>query len=72
MKSSMIICPMCGHTFDPMQHSGCANCVLQRNCTLVCCPNCGFETVNPAESRLASFAEHIFGMLKKPVKTKET
>lgn len=48
-----ITCPMCGHTFDPDLHATCAACPLKKGCQLVCCPACGFETVNPQHSVLA-------------------
>jgi Fe2+ transport system protein FeoA len=49
-----ITCAMCGHTFDSAQHRGCAACPLQPGCQLACCPNCGYEAVDPSQSVLAS------------------
>ncbi len=53
---SLVTCPMCGYRYDPKEHTGCASCPLNRGCQLVCCPNCGFETVDPERSVLARFA----------------
>ena len=46
-------CSMCGHHFDPAEHSACQSCPLQTGCTLVCCPKCGYETVDVNQSMLA-------------------
>lgn len=39
--------------FDPVEHARCQSCPLHPGCQLVCCPNCGFETVNVEKSSLA-------------------
>jgi hypothetical protein len=53
---------MCGHVFEPAEHTVCAGCPLEKGCQLVCCPACGFETVDPQQSVLArlvmNFLEH--------------
>ena len=49
-------CPLCGHAFDPAANAGCATCPLSAGCRIVCCPNCGHSTVDPASSRLARWA----------------
>ena len=49
-----ITCPMCGHEFEPYAGGVCAQCPLNKKCTvLACCPYCGYEVVNPRGSRLA-------------------
>ncbi|MBI2437240.1 MAG: hypothetical protein HYV36_00290 [Lentisphaerae bacterium] len=41
-------CALCGQVFDQAARAGaCANCSMLKNCGLLRCPNCGFET--PAE-----------------------
>ena len=60
-----IICAMCGHTFDPAQHRGCAACPLQSGCQLACCPNCGFEAVDPSQSVLARAFAKFLGKLSR-------
>jgi hypothetical protein len=60
MKNNEIVCTMCGTTFDPANHASCQSCPLNKNCTLVCCPVCGFETVDPSQSRLARLASLLF------------
>jgi hypothetical protein len=51
---------MCGHTFDPVGHAACQACPIKKGCSLVCCPACGFETVDPAQSKLVQFATALF------------
>ncbi len=44
-------CPFCGFEFDTAAGTGyCGSCPLAKNCRLVRCPNCAYET--PAEPRL--------------------
>jgi hypothetical protein len=62
MSSTPIVCAMCGYTFDPEAHASCQACPLSKGCTLVCCPNCGFETVNPEQSKLARIASLLFSL----------
>jgi rubredoxin len=48
-----ITCSMCGHTFNPQGHTTCSACPVKKGCQLVCCPACGFETIDPQQSTLA-------------------
>ncbi len=56
----LVDCPMCGFRFDPGDHAGCQACPLNRDCTLVCCPQCGHSNVDPSRSRLASWFAGVF------------
>lgn len=55
----LIVCSMCGHRFDESQHEACQKCPLQKECSLVCCPNCGYEMVNVHRSKLARWAARL-------------
>jgi Fe2+ transport system protein FeoA/rubredoxin len=38
-------CSLCGYEFSDTEGQGsCANCPMHKGCSLVRCPNCGFET----------------------------
>jgi hypothetical protein len=50
MKTGMLTCALCGHVYDPLGHSGCPACPLQNACSSVCCPQCGYQTVNEDKS----------------------
>ena len=52
-QENWITCSMCGQAFDPAGHAACQSCPIQRGCQVVCCPNCGFETVDVNRSLLA-------------------
>jgi hypothetical protein len=52
MNTKLLTCTMCGETFDPATHTACQSCPLQKGCSLVCCPRCGFEMVDVSQSRL--------------------
>jgi Fe2+ transport system protein FeoA len=60
MTSHWITCPMCGQVFDAAAHVACQSCPLNKGCQLVCCPSCGYETVDPSQSRLVRWAGRAF------------
>lgn len=41
----MTTCPLCGKTYDEKNTgSACKGCPMAKGCTLIRCPNCGYET----------------------------
>lgn len=64
MNDGIIICPMCGHRFNAKGNSACQACPLNSGCQMVCCPVCGYQTINPEGSALARMASQLF-VLKK-------
>ena len=66
MSERIIVCPMCGHRFDSSAHQACKTCPLNRDCQLVCCPVCGYETVDPEKSGLARLASRLFASKYRP------
>jgi DNA-directed RNA polymerase subunit RPC12/RpoP len=58
---SALTCPMCGFRFVPgaENNPACPSCPLNRNCTLTCCPNCGFEVVDPNRSQWVGWVEKL-------------
>jgi hypothetical protein len=56
MSTNWMTCPMCGCLFDPDEHVACQSCPLHKNCHLVCCPNCGYNSIDPGRSSLAQAA----------------
>jgi Fe2+ transport system protein FeoA len=55
-----IQCSMCGHQFNPDQHLACQACPMQSGCSLVCCPACGYQTVNPDRSKFVRLVNFFF------------
>ncbi len=47
------LCPVCNYSFQPENTELCPACPLNRGCTGVCCPNCGYTSVDIQRSRLA-------------------
>jgi predicted amidophosphoribosyltransferase len=57
--SAAILCPMCGSAYDPDNQAVCQGCPLQRSCSLVRCPQCGFETPDLRHSTAVSLAQRL-------------
>jgi Fe2+ transport system protein FeoA len=57
--TTFMSCPLCGHTFNPAEEPGCATCPLHSGCSLVCCPACGYKTVDAHQSWLARMASSL-------------
>jgi len=59
MSLQDIECIMCGYQYDPDQHLACQSCPLHSDCNLVCCPACGYQTVNHRRSFLVRLASYL-------------
>jgi hypothetical protein len=59
MSASPFICPLCGHRFDPKAITACNSCPLHKNCNMVCCPACGYTTVDTNRSALARWVSPL-------------
>lgn len=53
-------CPLCGHHYSVSAKSHCAACPLNGGCTMLCCPNCGYQQPDPHKSRLGRWANGWF------------
>lgn len=60
MRAHFVSCPMCGHRFDASNHPSCSSCPLNKGCNMVCCPNCGYNSIDPRQSKLARLAAGLF------------
>jgi hypothetical protein len=57
-------CPVCGD--ELREHvSGCSTCPMNSGCEMVCCENCGYETVAP-RSKVIDFVRGLFQRKVKP------
>jgi ferrous iron transport protein A len=43
-------CPLCGFRFDRSDERCHVNCPLAANCSIICCPQCGYQTVDESRS----------------------
>jgi hypothetical protein len=59
MMQKTITCPLCGHSYSPSEQAACAACPLHSGCSLVCCPACGYKTVDTQQSWLARMASSL-------------
>jgi Fe2+ transport system protein FeoA len=57
LKEQTLDCPMCGYAYSPAAHASCEGCPVQKGCSMVCCPACGYQTINPASSSVYRLAE---------------
>jgi Fe2+ transport system protein FeoA len=52
-------CQLCGFEFDERQLTCHASCAFNKYCTIICCPNCGHQTVDESKSVLAQAFRRI-------------
>ncbi len=53
-------CAICGTRFDPEAEVACGSCPMSGACTLACCPECGYTTVDINSSRSAGLLARLF------------
>ena len=53
-------CRLCGHRFDPQALACHSSCPLGSRCSLICCPNCGYQVVDESRSLLARAVRRIW------------
>jgi len=56
----LLTCSLCGHRFAAAGHAACKSCPLQMGCEVVCCPACGYQTVDPRKSLFGRLAQTLF------------
>ena len=61
-------CSMCGYDFDPSELTCHGSCPLGAGCMVICCPRCGYSTVDTERSTLT---RRLLGMFdrKSPAAT---
>lgn len=61
-------CELCAYEFVPDEscHTGCP---MSSGCTLICCPNCGYQAVDQERSILARTIERLFPGRREPRRT---
>ncbi|MBN1412887.1 MAG: hypothetical protein JW969_18750 [Spirochaetales bacterium] len=56
-----IACPLCGFRYEK-DSARCAGCPMGQSCTVICCPHCGYKTVD--ESWAESFIDKLRRFIK--------
>jgi len=59
-------CPLCGNSFEEFSYA-CKGCPVNKDCKLICCPNCGYKF--PNESKIVNFINNIFKKERKNATT---
>lgn len=59
-------CGLCGHRFDPGELACHAECPLGPHCTLICCPNCGYQVVDTARTVLGRLLARLLRARPEP------
>lgn len=53
-------CPLCSFEFLPVGDACHAGCPLAGHCHMICCPNCGYQMLDTAQSRLAGWLRKLW------------
>lgn len=54
-----MICPLCGFEYDETALDCHAACPMAQGCAIVCCPNCGYQSVDESKSALAKLLRRL-------------
>ena len=54
-----MICPVCGFEYDETALDCHAACPMAQGCAIVCCPNCGYQSVDESKSALAKLLRRL-------------
>ena len=57
-------CQLCGFEFSAEARRCHTSCLLGAPCTLVCCPNCGYQMIDESRSRAAGLLQRAWAALK--------
>jgi Fe2+ transport system protein FeoA len=55
-----IHCPLCSFEFLPVGDACHTGCPLSGHCHMICCPNCGYQMVDAAQSKLARWLRKLW------------
>lgn len=56
----MLHCQLCGYEFEPDTLTCHTGCPMGRHCNLVCCPHCGYHSIDESRSRAASWLRRLW------------
>lgn len=55
-----MICQLCSYEFDETQVSACSSCAINKHCAIICCPQCGYQSVDESKSQLTQSLRRLF------------
>jgi Fe2+ transport system protein FeoA len=59
-------CRLCGHRFDAAALACHTSCPLGSRCSLICCPNCGYQVVDESRSVVARILRRVLRPREEP------
>ena len=59
----MTTCPLCGYTFDKTAMMCHTACPLSRQCTIICCPNCGYQVPDEDRAQVVGALRRVWAAL---------
>lgn len=62
-------CALCGYQFDTAALACYGKCPLAAGCNVVCCPNCGYQTVDESRSGTVNLLLKLKASLSKRQET---
>ncbi len=60
-------CQLCSYEFDETAMSCHASCSLNEHCGVICCPNCGHQTVDESRSKVAQILRRALRRAPQPL-----
>lgn len=54
-------CTMCGYEFETTDLECHTGCPLAAACSVICCPRCGYSTVDPSRSGVSNWFQRLLG-----------
>jgi hypothetical protein len=64
-------CALCGHEFTPDEARCSPACPLAGGCPVVCCPRCGYQTLDESRSVLVRLARKAGAVAKRVAGARE-
>lgn len=58
-------CQLCGYEFDATNMACHTACPMGSRCTLICCPNCGYQVVDESKSLVARLFQRVWSSSNK-------
>ena len=60
VDTAIIACPLCGNQFDKNAELCHVSCPMAEGCRIICCPNCGYQTVDESKSTTLTFVRGLW------------
>ncbi len=62
----MTTCPLCGYDFDKTGMVCHTSCPLSKHCSIVCCPNCGYQMPDEEQAGLVRMLRRLWTLFDSP------